>query len=105
MISESEPGAARTALDAKYIGDLSGSYLLASREAGPEGTPRVFGCRSRSVSTRLVVLQAPVRGQIGEKLVLKLDTLGLLQEVRANFSQVIACSGRTAPAGFLLVLR
>ena len=79
MISESEPGAARTALDAKYIGDLSGSYLLASREAGPEGSPRVFGCRSRSVSTRLVVLQAPVRGQIGEKLVLKLDTLGLLK--------------------------
>jgi hypothetical protein len=92
MQSEGEAGARRANPDAKYIGDLTGSYLLASREASPEGEPRVFGCRSRSVSARMVVLQAPVRGTVGEKLVLKLDTLGLLKAriVRLNEDGFVA---------------
>ncbi len=64
--------------DVKYIGDLVGCYVLSSREKY-EGGPRVFGCRSRSISSRMAVLQAPVPGAVGETVGLKLDTLGLLK--------------------------
>jgi len=64
--------------DVKYIGDLTGSYLLASRQNSGSDQARIFGCRSRSVSPQMAVLQAPVKGAIGETLTLKLDTLGVL---------------------------
>jgi hypothetical protein len=79
MQPESETEKRAVARDVKYIGDLRGTYLLASREQGNDGRPRIFGCRSRSVSPQLVVLEAPVKGQVGETLALKLDTLGLLK--------------------------
>ena len=79
MQPETETDARPIARDVKYIGDLRGTYLLASREESNDGRPRIFGCRSRSVSPQLVVLEAPVKGQVGETLALKLDTLGLLK--------------------------
>jgi len=64
--------------DVKFIGDLMGSYLLSSRQNSGSDQARIFGCRSRSVSPQMAVLQAPVKGAIGETLTLKLDTLGVL---------------------------
>jgi hypothetical protein len=83
--------------DVKYIGDLSGCYALSSREKQGDEMLRVFGCRSRSISRRMAVLQAPVKGTVGEPLALRLDVLGLL---RATVS-------RLTPDGFVvdLVLR
>jgi hypothetical protein len=79
MQSAGESDARKIPRDVKYIGDLSGSYLLASREDCGDGTPRIFSCRSRSISPGMVVLQAPVKGHVGETLALKLDKLGLLK--------------------------
>lgn len=65
--------------DVKYIGDLTGSYLLSSRQNYGSDQARIFGCRSRSVTPQMAVLQAPVKGMIGEMLTLKLDTLGVFK--------------------------
>lgn len=65
--------------DIKFIGDLQGCYRLSSRGDSDDETIKVFGCRSRSISPDRAVLQAPVIGEIGESLALKLDTLGLLR--------------------------
>jgi hypothetical protein len=70
---------------------LTGSYLLASREAYSGHEARIFSCRSRSVSPQMAVLQAPVKGEVGERAALKLDTLGLLR----------ASINRVTPDGFV----
>jgi hypothetical protein len=80
--------------DVKYIGDLMGSYLLSSRQNSGSDQVRIFGCRSRSVSPQMAVLQAPVKGAIGETLTLKLDTLGVLG----------ARVARNTPDGFIAEL-
>jgi len=81
------------ALDVTYIGDLAGCYALSSREGYSNG-PRVFSCRSRSISPVMAVLDAPVAGAVGETLGLKLDTLGLM---RASIKRLL-------PGGFAVDL-
>jgi hypothetical protein len=64
----------------RFIGDLPGRYTLTSRH--PEAAPRkveVFACRSRSISTALAVIDAPVTGEIGDHVAMHFDTLGLMQ--------------------------
>jgi hypothetical protein len=91
--SASEAG--RTApLDVKFIGDLQGCYMLSSRESGGDETVKVFGCRARSISPDMAVLQAPRIGEIGESLALKLNEIGML---RATIS-------RRTPDGFVVDL-
>ena len=65
--------------DVRFIGDLAGCYVLSSREAAAEDQPKVFACRSRSISPKMVVLEAPVSGEIGEQLALRFDGVGLLR--------------------------
>jgi len=60
------------------MGDLLGSYVLASRALITDG-PKVFACRARSISIREVVLNAPVVGAVGEKLSLAFQELGKLR--------------------------
>lgn len=69
---------AKLPLDVRFIGDLFGSYALASRQALPSDQPRIFACRARSASTRQIVVTAPVVGTIGEKLTAHFDELGLV---------------------------
>lgn len=81
------------AYDVKYIGDLVGCYALSSRENYLDG-PRIFSCRSRSITPTMAVLQAPVAGAVGESLGLKLDVLGLM---RASINRLL-------PGGFAVDL-
>ena len=60
------------------MGDLVGSYVLASRALQTDG-PKVFACRTRSISVREAVLTAPVAGSVGERLSLSFQELGKLR--------------------------
>ena len=66
--------------ETRFMGDLLGSYVLASRALTPDGQ-KVFACRARSISAREVVLHAPVVGAPGEKLNLAFQELGKLRAV------------------------
>lgn len=69
--------------DARFIGDLVGSYVLASRAQHAAGL-KVFACRARSISTREIVLMAPVIGQVGEAVSLAFQDLGIIRGVVAR---------------------
>lgn len=60
------------------MGDLLGSYVLASRALQDEG-PKLFACRARSISAREAVLSAPVAGAVGERLSVYFQELGKLR--------------------------
>lgn len=64
-------------VETRFIGDLMGSYLLASRSKSLS-TVQIFACRARSVSTHVAVVDAPVLGHVGETLTATFDTLGIL---------------------------
>lgn len=65
--------------DIRYVGTLSGCYILASRRKSANGRPQVFACRAASISTREVALVVPVPGTEGERLSVSLDHLGILK--------------------------
>lgn len=64
--------------DARFIGDVMGSYVLAARAQTPSAV-QVFACRSRSVSAHEAVVNAPVSGAPGDALTMTLQGLGLLR--------------------------
>lgn len=74
-ISRSPSPASRK--DVRFIGDVMGSYVLASRAQTP-GAVKVFACRSRSISPHEAVLNAPVAGAPGDALTMTLQGLGIL---------------------------
>lgn len=63
--------------DTRFIGDVMGHYVLASRAQTP-GAVQVFACRARSVSSHEAVMNAPVSGAPGDVLSVTLQGLGLL---------------------------
>ena len=64
--------------DVRFIGDLMGSYVLASRAQQVAGLKK-FACRARSISAREAVLMAPVIGQPGEAVTVAFPDLGILR--------------------------
>jgi len=64
--------------ETRFIGDLVGGYVLASRALQTDG-PRAFACRARSISVREAVLSVPVVGDIGESVSLSFQELGKLR--------------------------
>ncbi len=78
------PGTANRT-DVRFIGDVMGSYVLASRAQTP-GAVQVFACRSRSVSAYEVVVNAPVAGAPGDALTMTLQGLGI---VRGRTSRIL----------------
>lgn len=66
--------------ETRFLGDLLGSYVLASRAMQTEG-PMALACRARSISSREAVLCAPVTGNVGERLSLSFQELGKLRGV------------------------
>lgn len=66
--------------ETRFMGDLLGSYVLASRALQTEG-PMLLACRARSISTREAVLCAPVAGTVGERLSLSFQELGKLRGI------------------------
>lgn len=76
--AESADGVHAPVPDVRFIGELPGCYILASRrEAGDH--VRVFACRVKSISTGGAILNGPVIGEIGERLTLRVEPLGLLR--------------------------
>lgn len=64
--------------ETRFIGDLVGGYVLASRALQTDG-PKAFACRTRSISVREAVLSVPVVGEIGESVSLSFQELGKLR--------------------------
>lgn len=64
--------------ETRFMGDLLGSYVLASRALQADGL-KAFACRARSISAREAVLSAPVAGSVGERLSLSFQELGKLR--------------------------
>jgi hypothetical protein len=64
--------------ETRFMGDLLGSYVLASRALQADG-PKLFACRARSISAREAVLSAPVSGNVGERLNVSFQELGKLR--------------------------
>ena len=65
--------------DIRYVGTLSGCYILASRRKSANGRPQVLACRATSISPKEAVLVAPVAGFEGERLTVNLDQVGILK--------------------------
>ncbi len=64
--------------DIRFIGDVMGSYVLASRAQG-QGAVQVFACRARSISPYEAVINAPVAGAPGETFTVTFQGLGILR--------------------------
>ena len=82
-------------MDTRFIGDVMGSYILASRAQGPG--VQVFACRARSISAFEAVVNAPVTGAPGEALTMTLQQLGILRgrvvrPVDGGFVASLECS-------------
>ena len=69
--------AARLKTETRFIGDVMGSYVLASRVN--DGGPQAFACRARSISASGAVVSAPVKGAIGDRLTANFQDVGLLR--------------------------
>lgn len=65
--------------DVRYVGTLSGCFILSSRRKSANGRPQVLACRASSISPREAVLVAPVSGFEGERLTVNLDHVGILK--------------------------
>lgn len=71
------PASAPSRKDIRFIGDVMGSYVLASRAQG-QGAVQVFACRARSISPFEAVINAPVAGTPGETFTVTFQGLGIL---------------------------
>ncbi len=71
------PVAARLQAETRFIGDVMGSYVLASR--ADNGGPRAFACRARSISASGAVVSAPAIGAVGDRLTVNFQDVGLLR--------------------------
>ena len=69
--------AARLQTETRFIGDVMGSYVLASRIA--DGGPKAFACRARSISASGAVVSAPVKGAMGDRLTVNFEDVGLIR--------------------------
>jgi len=64
--------------DIRFVGAIEGCYSLPDRAKAKPGDPTVFACRSQSISTHNAVLQAPVQGQVGNRVSIKLQEFNIL---------------------------
>lgn len=64
--------------DVRFVGAIKGCYTLSSRAKAKNGKGSVFACRTVCISPKAVDILAPVRGEIGETVRLKLDDLNII---------------------------
>jgi len=64
--------------DIRYIGAICGCYSLSSREIVSDDQVKVFACRSQSISTKRIVVDAPVRGEVGELVCAKFEGFDII---------------------------
>jgi hypothetical protein len=68
----------KTPGDIRVVQSFSGCYSLNGHRDEASGRRLVLACRAQSVSTTTLVLEAPLRGDLGEDIIVKLDDLGIL---------------------------
>jgi len=66
-------------LDIRFVGVIGGCYILSSRAQDSAEARKVFACRTQSISPTGTVLSAPVSGEVGEALTLKLDDFNIIR--------------------------
>lgn len=67
--------------DVKFVGVLSGCYTLSNRRDPLTGELKVYACRTQSISTDRIVLDAVFAGKVGDRIAVKLEEIGLLRGV------------------------
>ena len=72
------PGGDRR-LDVRYVGPISGCYVLSDRREIVTGDVEVFACRTQSISGAAAAITAPVIGAIGEPLTARFERIGILR--------------------------
>ena len=75
-------------LDIRFVGSLAGIFWLPSRSAADGGPTETYAGRALSLSPSRVVLEAARVGEIGERVSLRLEHLGLVRgaiAVRTDF--------------------
>ncbi len=63
--------------DVRFIGDVLGSYVLASR--AQTDTVQVFACRARSISAYEAVINAPIASEPGDAFTATFQGLGIVR--------------------------
>jgi len=64
--------------DIRYIGAVKGCYSLSSRSLEGDDQIKVFACRTQSISTKRIVVDAPVRGEVGELVCAKFEEFDII---------------------------
>jgi len=67
--------------DVKFVGVLSGCYTVSNRRDPATGALKVYACRTQSISTDRIVLDAVFAGSNGDRIVVKLEEVGILRGV------------------------
>ena len=78
--------------DIRYIGAIKGCYSLSSRELGSDDQVKVFACRTQSISTKRIVIDAPVRGEVGELVSAKFEEFDIISGMISQIN----------PGGFII---
>ena len=73
MVDRATPTKFAASLDIRHIGAIGGCYTLTEADQ-----PIVYACRTTSASPSMLVVQAPVRGRVGERVAMRFDQLGIL---------------------------
>ena len=66
-------------LDTRYVGPVAGCYTLSERRDLGGGNPKVYACRTQSISATSIAITAPVKGAEGEWLTARFDGLGIVR--------------------------
>jgi hypothetical protein len=77
-VERREPVAAERRTDIRVITNIPGRYILGSR-SDERGNRREFACRALNLSTRAMLLAAPVLGPPGERVIAHFDQFGRLE--------------------------
>jgi hypothetical protein len=64
--------------DVRIVANIPGRYSLADLR-NSRGERRVFACRAVSLSCRSIALAAPVKGKVGDRVIVHIDRLGKLE--------------------------
>ncbi len=65
--------------DIRFVGVVRGCYSLSDRLDENAACESVFACRTKSISTKRIEIDGPVRGEVGEAISLKLQEFEIIR--------------------------
>jgi hypothetical protein len=66
-------------MEARYDGDLDGTFALSGEGRSADGAVLVFACRVTSISARAISLTAPAKGAVGEHIWVDVKGFGIVR--------------------------